>query len=67
VERIRVALEKGEEVEATLLNYRKDMSTFMNHLKVAPIEGVDKRPILFVGVQRHVDEPQPFSTAYRDG
>jgi hypothetical protein len=63
VERIRAAVEKGDEVEATILNYRKDQSTFMNRLKIAPILGVDKRPILLVGVQQLVENHQPSSAA----
>ena len=54
VTRLRDAVAAGRPCQVTLLNYRKDGSTFWNRLNVTPILGDDGRPRYFVGVQSDV-------------
>jgi PAS domain-containing protein len=48
---VREAIEKGEDVSVILLNYRKDGSTFLNQLFIAPLRDNQGKVINFLGVQ----------------
>ncbi|WKN50141.1 SpoIIE family protein phosphatase [Nocardioides sp. Arc9.136] len=54
VRRVRTALEAGEAVTATLLNYRKDGLAFWNQVTMSPILGDSGTVTHFVGVQSDV-------------
>lgn len=56
VRRIREALERGEDMAATLLNYRKNGTAFWNHLAMSPVRDGDGILTHFVGVQADVTE-----------
>ncbi|SHI34789.1 PAS domain S-box protein [Wenxinia saemankumensis] len=56
LERIRGALERGEQVTEELLNYRKDGSTFYNEVTISPAGPRGGGPACFVAVQRDVTE-----------
>lgn len=50
-ENIRVALAAGRQFNGTILNYRKDGSTFWNNLTIAPVRDKHDRLTHFVGLQ----------------
>ena len=52
VQRIRDAIEKGEELTADILNYRADGSPFWNRLLIAPLTEEGEEPRYFFGVQK---------------
>lgn len=52
VARIRTALDHGDPIEQTLMNYRADGTGFLNDLVITPILDSAGRPRFFVGVQR---------------
>jgi PAS domain S-box-containing protein len=56
VSRLRSALAVGEEVSVTLLNYRKDGTTFYNALSVSPVLDDEGQLTHFVAVQVDVSE-----------
>jgi PAS domain S-box-containing protein len=56
VARLRDALRAGRSCTVTLLNYRKDGSTFWNELTVSPVRGVHGELTHFVGVQSDATE-----------
>ncbi len=56
VRRLREGLERGEDVSATLLNYRKDGTAFWNQLAMSPVYDGDGALTHFVGVQTDVTE-----------
>ncbi len=56
VQRIRSALAAGETFADTLLNYRKDGSSFWNQVVVSPVLGADGEVTHFVGIQADVTE-----------
>lgn len=56
VQRIRAALNAGEVFQGTILNYRKDGTTFWNHLTITPIRGDAGDVTHFVSVQRDVTD-----------
>ena len=51
VAKMRLGIEKGEEVHVTLLNYRKDGQPFMNHIQVAPMVDHSGKTAFIIGVQ----------------
>jgi PAS domain S-box-containing protein len=51
---MREALEAGREVTVTVLNYRKDGTTFWNQVAISPIHGPDGELTHFVGIQTDV-------------
>lgn len=55
-DKIRIALEKGEECTTLLRNYRKDGSTFWNELKISPIKSRQGKVEYFVGIQNDVTD-----------
>ncbi len=56
VQLIRDALNAGEVFQGTILNYRKDGSTFWNHLTITPIRDDAGDVTHFVSVQRDVTD-----------
>ncbi len=56
VQRIRDALEAGGVFQGTILNYRKDGTTFWNHLTITPIRDAAQNVTHFVSVQRDVTD-----------
>jgi PAS domain S-box-containing protein len=57
VAKIRESLNKKEECQYTLLNYRKDGSPFWNRLYLAPIFDSEGNLVNFVGIQHEVEGP----------
>jgi len=55
--KLRLGIEQGKEASATLLNYRKDGSTFWNYIQVAPMVDHKGNTALIVGVQCEVPVP----------
>ncbi|MCE8027020.1 EAL domain-containing protein [Halomonas sp. MCCC 1A11058] len=51
---LRSALQRHTEIEVTLLNYRKDKSTFWNHLSISPILDEHERCTHFIGIQQDI-------------
>jgi PAS domain S-box-containing protein len=52
--KLRQAVLKGEATMVELLNYRRDGSSFLNAVMIAPILGEDGRPVLYIGSQMEV-------------
>jgi diguanylate cyclase (GGDEF)-like protein/PAS domain S-box-containing protein len=50
VDRLRRAIEDGSPGAATLLNYRRDGTTFYNDVRLAPIPGADGLPRYYIGL-----------------
>ena len=55
VDRLREAVEKGDDVTLDILNYKADGAEFYNRLMVSPIRNEKDEVIAFVGVQREMD------------
>lgn len=53
---IAEAMQKGEGVEVTLRNYKKDGTLFHNHLKVIPLYDKKRRVIYYLGVQYDITQ-----------
>ena len=53
---LRHAIAQGREGFVTLLNYRKDGTTFFNEVSLAPQHDVDGRVVQYIGVQKDVTE-----------
>jgi len=56
VQRIRDALNEGRVFQGTILNYRKDGSSFWNHLTITPLHDEHGQVSNFVSVQRDVTD-----------
>ncbi|HEY9751279.1 MAG TPA: PAS domain S-box protein, partial [Allocoleopsis sp.] len=56
VAKIRQAIAEQREVQATLLNYRKDGQPFWNELRISPIVSDTGELLYFVGVQTDVTQ-----------
>jgi PAS domain S-box-containing protein len=54
VDRIRRAVEQGEELIVDLLNYRKNGSTFWNRLSLKPIRNAAGELTHFIGIQSDI-------------
>ncbi len=54
--KIAEAMQKGEGVEVTLRNYKKDGTLFHNHLKVIPLFDKKHRVIYYLGVQYDITQ-----------
>ncbi|MEM7497365.1 MAG: PAS domain-containing protein [Pseudomonadota bacterium] len=53
--KLRRAIERGEDAEVEITNYRKDGSAFRNALSISPIRDDDDEVVLFLGTQRDAD------------
>jgi diguanylate cyclase (GGDEF)-like protein/PAS domain S-box-containing protein len=56
VQRMRSALVAGDPFEGTVLNYRKDGTSFWNHLTITPLKDAAGAITNFVSVQRDVTD-----------
>ncbi|WP_036283291.1 PAS sensor domain-containing protein [Methylocystis sp. ATCC 49242] len=56
LERLRAAIKKGEAVEVTLRNYRKNGELFHNRLVVKPLFDERGNVVYFLGVQYDITE-----------
>jgi PAS domain S-box-containing protein len=56
IAKIRSALDAGERVNATLLNYKKHGQSFMNELTISPVRDADGKLTHFVGIQSDVSQ-----------
>lgn len=54
VERIKRAVAKQREIQATLLNYRKDGQPFWNEIKISPVFSEKGDLLYFVGIQTDI-------------
>lgn len=53
---IREALEREERISVTILNYRKDGTTFWNGLTIAPVRDNTGEVVYFVGINSDITE-----------
>lgn len=51
---IHQAIAERREVEATLLNYRKDGQPFWNQIKISPVFSQEEKLLYFIGIQTDV-------------
>jgi diguanylate cyclase (GGDEF)-like protein/PAS domain S-box-containing protein len=58
VRRIRSALQAGKTTRETLVNFRKDGTTFINELTISPVRDSDGHITHFVGIQSDITERQ---------
>jgi PAS domain S-box-containing protein len=67
VQKIRNAIEAGEDVAVDILNYRATGEPFMNRLLIAPISDGYGKPVYFLGIQKELrdDEKDRASDATR--
>ncbi|WP_363347225.1 PAS domain-containing protein [Methylocystis echinoides] len=56
LDRLRAAIKKGEPVEVTLRNYRKDGALFHNRLVVKPLFDERGNVVYFLGVQYDITD-----------
>lgn len=56
LDRLRVAIQKGEPIEVTLRNYRKNGDLFYNRLVVKPLLDDRGNVVYFLGVQYDITE-----------
>jgi PAS domain S-box-containing protein len=56
LDRLRAAIKKGEPIEVTLRNYRKNGELFYNRLVVKPLFDARGNVIYFLGVQYDITE-----------
>ena len=66
VVRIRQAIAERREVQATLLNYRKDGQPFWNELRISPIFSEAGELLYFVGVQTDITQRQQAEQKLRE-
>ncbi|MDY6782951.1 MAG: adenylate/guanylate cyclase domain-containing protein [Cyanobacteriota bacterium] len=56
VERLKAAIQAGENYTVTLLNYRKEGTAFWNELTISPIYDANSTLTHFIGIQSDVSE-----------
>ncbi|MDY7013501.1 MAG: adenylate/guanylate cyclase domain-containing protein [Cyanobacteriota bacterium] len=56
VDRLRAAIKTGKDCTVTLLNYRKDGTSFWNELTISPIYDANNTLTHFIGIQTDVSE-----------
>ena len=56
IDRLRVAIKKGEPIEVTLRNYRKDGELFYNRLDVKPLLDGRGNLVYYLGVQYDITD-----------
>lgn len=66
LDQLREALERQEELEIELINYRKDGSQFWVEMSIAPVFDDDGNCIHFIAVQRDVTNRKRAEEALRD-
>lgn len=67
IQKIRNAIEAGEDVSVDILNYRATGEAFMNRLLIAPINDGLGKPVYYLGIQKELrdDEKDRSSDATR--
>ncbi|MBD2096358.1 PAS domain-containing protein [Trichocoleus sp. FACHB-591] len=63
VAQLRQAIAQQQEIQVTLLNYRKDGQPFWNELKIAPVKEDTGELLYFVGIQTDVTEREQAEAA----
>ncbi len=63
LDKIRIALAKNSPAQATLRNYRKDGSLFLNELHISPVEDSKGEVRYFVGVQNDITQIRQYQEA----
>ena len=63
---IRAATAAGARVEATLRNYRKDETAFMNRVVISPLRDAEGRVTHFIGHQRDVTDAIEMQNSLRE-
>jgi PAS domain S-box-containing protein len=58
VQKIRSAIEAGEDVSVDILNYRATGEAFMNRLLIAPINDGSGKPVYFLGIQKELRDDE---------
>ena len=58
VSALRKGIEEGKDVSICLLNYKKDGTSFYNHVFVAALRDINNKVINFVGVQMEVNKDE---------
>lgn len=56
VRKIRQSISKGQACQTTILNYRKDGTTFWNELQITPVRDGDGELISYIGIQSNVTD-----------
>lgn len=51
VDKLRIAIKKGESCTVTLLNYKKNGETFWNELTISPVKNEQQELTHFIGIQ----------------
>lgn len=54
VKEIRQAIRSGTDFHGEILNYRKDGTSFWNHLTISPVKNEKNETLYFVGVQQDI-------------
>jgi PAS domain S-box-containing protein len=62
---LRSAIREGRDCAVDLLNYRKDGTTFWNHLALSPVRDAEGHVVNFVGVQTDVTERRLLESQFR--
>jgi len=66
LDKLRAAIKKGEPVEVTLKNYRKNGELFHNRLVVKPLMDDKGRVVYFLGVQYDITDQVQFQREIND-
>lgn len=66
VAQIREAIAQRREIQATLLNYRKDRQPFWNELKIAPVYSNIGDLLYFVGIQTDITQREQTQEQMRE-
>lgn len=66
LDRLRAAIKKGEPVEITLRNYKKNGELFFNRLNVKPLFDDKGRVVYFLGVQYDITDQVNFQNEIQD-
>jgi PAS domain S-box-containing protein len=64
--RMRAAIDLGQPFADQVVNYRKDGSSYVAHVSLAPLRDADGRITHWIGVQRDVSEQQRVADALRE-
>lgn len=66
LDKLRVAIKKGEPIEITLRNYKKNGELFYNRLNVKPLLDDKGRVVYFLGVQYDITDQVNFQEEIND-
>jgi len=65
-ERLRAALQAGDDFEGEILNYRQDGTTFWNALVISPARDKRGKQVGFLGIQRDITKQKAAQLALRE-